>query len=289
MRYIQTGPPPALADLVACLWAVESPGDESGSDDPQIQRILPDGRAEVIFHLADPFRDARTRRAQARGLVAGQLTHAISLEPGRRIRTLGIRLTPAGVRAFVGTPHHLLTDTITPLDDVDRPLARRLQSKLSDTAPVEDALDSLGGALLAERPRPVRAEALSALGLVERRAGLLTVDDLRAGTGLSFRTLERMFLDLAGVAPRLYLRLVRFRHAVREAEAKNSRRWTDVALACGYYDHAHFTRDFRAFAGCAPSEWLASDERTLMSWFAGAVDARSYTTRSAHQGKEPHP
>jgi AraC-like DNA-binding protein len=239
LRYVQTCPPRALADFVACLWAVESDGHE-----PQVQRILPDGRAEIIFHLADPFRDAGSGRAQAHGLVAGQLTHSISLKPGRRIRTLGIRLNPAGMQAFVGTPHHLLTDTITPLDDVHRPFGRRVLAAQSAGGSIEEALDSLAGVLLAERPRPVRPDALNAFGLVERRAGLLTVDDLRTGTGLSFRTLERIFLNLAGVPPRLYLRLVRFRHAVREAEAKNSRRWTDVALACGYYDHAHFTRDF---------------------------------------------
>jgi hypothetical protein len=34
--------------------------------------------------------------------------------------------------------------------------------------------------------------------------------------GLTGRTLERTFLDLAGVSPRLNLRLVRFRYAARE-------------------------------------------------------------------------
>jgi AraC-like DNA-binding protein len=160
---------------------------------------------------------------------------------------------------------------VTPLDAVDRPLAVRLTSVLSDKAPVEDLLDALGRALAIDPPRPLRVEAMAALRLVDERAGLLTVDDVCVSTGLSARTLERIFLDLAGVSPRLYLRLVRFRHAVREAETKMSRRWTDVALACGYYDHAHFTRDFRSFAGCPPSAWLESNERELTSWFCAAT------------------
>jgi AraC-like DNA-binding protein len=280
VRYVQAPPPRALADFVSCLWGLDGAGSASPLGERHIQRILPDGRAEIILHLADPFRDVGSENSQPRALTAGQLTRSISVRPGGRVRTIGIRLTPAGARALLGTPHYLLTDTMTPLDAVDARLADRMTSVLSDTGPVEDVLNGLALTLAANRVRPPRTEALAALRLVDRSAGLITVDDLCACTSLSPRTLERLFLDLAGVSPRLYLRLVRFRHAVREAEAKKSRRWTDIALACGYYDHAHFTRDFRSFAGCAPSEWLASDERTLTRWFCGAGEGVSHAADS---------
>jgi AraC-like DNA-binding protein len=32
--------------------------------------------------------------------------------------------------------------------------------------------------------------------------------------------------------------------------------WTDLALACGYFDHAHFIHDFRAFSDFTPSAYL---------------------------------
>ena len=33
--------------------------------------------------------------------------------------------------------------------------------------------------------------------------------------------------------------------------------WTTLALELGYYDHAHFIRDFRAAVGRSPAEYEA--------------------------------
>jgi len=59
-----------------------------------------------------------------------------------------------------------------------------------------------------------------------------------------------------GLTPKLYCRVQRFQQVLRLLDTGRPFDWANVALACGYYDQAHFIRDFRAFSGLSPTTYL---------------------------------
>lgn len=107
---------------------------------------------------------------------------------------------------------------------------------------------------------PAMARALSMLdgGADESRIAVVA-----RAVGMSERQLERRFRARVGVTPKHYARLRRFERAV--TLARQSPSLTAAAIDAGYYDQAHFIRDFRTFVGEAPGAFLKRSEGSRMS------------------------
>ena len=67
--------------------------------------------------------------------------------------------------------------------------------------------------------------------------------------------LRRLFREQAGVAPKQFARIERFRRLVRRLPGRAS--WAALALETGYVDQAHMIREFRAFSGTSPGRYRA--------------------------------
>lgn len=136
---------------------------------------------------------------------------------------------------------------------VARELARvaRSATNLLECSRAAEAL------LAVEAPAPAD-ENVALRDLVERMAGdpgLTRVEQVAELAGVDVRTLQRRFLRLVGVSPKWVLQRYRLHEAA--AQLAELRSLAEVAAAAGYFDQAHFARDFRAVVGVAPSAYLA--------------------------------
>ncbi len=75
--------------------------------------------------------------------------------------------------------------------------------------------------------------------------------------GLSPKRFIQLFSQQVGLTPKVYCRVQRFQRVLQTVQLQQQVDWADVAAGCGYYDQAHFIRDFRAFSGFNPSAYLS--------------------------------
>ena len=85
--------------------------------------------------------------------------------------------------------------------------------------------------------------------------GLCSVQALAEEAGVAVRTLQRLFGQYVGVAPKWVINRYRLHEAVERLQSGRNVAWAELALALGYFDQAHFIRDFTQLVGRSPGEY----------------------------------
>ena len=172
---------------------------------------------------------------------------------------VGTKFRPGGFSGFYGRPVHELTDRFASLEDVfgsDGAALARDGAAAPDPAAKIACVEAF---LRARMPPPdpeVQLVHEVVLDMLEVPPGT-TVDEVARRHAVSTRTLQRLFRRHVGVGPKWVLRRYRLHEAAEQLAAGERRDWTSLALDLGYFDHAHFIRDFRAVVGRSPAEYEA--------------------------------
>src|SRR5262249_42585924 len=89
----------------------------------------------------------------------------------------------------------------------------------------------------------------TAAKLLHRTKGEYRIAELADYCEVSVRQLERGFRHVIGTSPKVFARTLRFQEAQRRLMFDPDADLTALAYECGYFDQAHFIKDFKAFAG----------------------------------------
>jgi|HubBroStandDraft_3_1064219.scaffolds.fasta_scaffold41077_2 AraC-like DNA-binding protein len=253
MRYREIQPSGAASRLIRCYWMLEHDASVSAP-----QRVVPDGRTELILNLGQPYESQRESgwKAQPRCFFMGQITGPLVLRAAGPAKMIGIRFHSHTAGRFLGVPMPEMTDAATSLHDISQPLFR-------DLGEVEE-LSDLDRIVEARVKRIEGDDQLLSFALRElERPGAISVRSVADKAGLSARQLERKFTSAVGIPPKLFARMQRFQR-VFPALDREATGWAEAAIHCGYYDQAHLIRDFREFAGKPPTVLLANE--TDLAW-----------------------
>ncbi|MDZ7671110.1 MAG: helix-turn-helix domain-containing protein [Gammaproteobacteria bacterium] len=188
-----------------------------------------------------------------------------------RFRLVGVELRPT---AFYRLMHHAadpFTDDITELHDVFPHHAQRLDEHLDPDGPIEQIIAGVEAFLRRQAARALKTSVVdAAVAQIGRNRGLVKIDELAGRAGLSGRQFRRQFATVVGVPPKHYAKIVQINTVIAALMADDTRRLQGLALDHGYYDHAHFVRDFQRFVSLNPSDFLRSGSSFLRTFLGNA-------------------
>ena len=224
------------------------------------------GPGNVRFQLAGEWRltadGAHVPTPQRSALFGPTDRAAVFASTGRAIM-LGAGLTPVAWAKLFDVEAVAMANRVRELADfVGADEAGRLHADLM-AAPDDDGIKAVLDAWFIARDRG-RAEADPRIAALHREllAEPEDVAALAAAVGVSERTLHRLCDRAFGFTPKQLLRQKRFLRTLERVRGVLDQPLSGL-IDDGYYDQAHFNRDFRQFMGMTPTEYFNSPREIM--------------------------
>jgi len=276
MNYQTFQPHPDLAPFVKCYWSLEVQAE----NDPERQRIIPDGCIEMAFILGDDIKrytfHSRRRASkeefilQPRAMVLGHTIEPFYIEPTGYVNTFAIRFYPYGFANFVTIPIKKLANKETPIEllfgeENSKALVQNINQATDSIQRIEIIekflLDILKDKTTIDKIVKMTVDALLSTN------GSATIGSILKEDLSKRRQLERNFIKQIGVSPKQLGKVIRLQTALKMLLNKKSGNLTNIAYESDYFDQAHFIKDFKEFTGVNPKAFLGSENMALSTLF----------------------
>jgi len=205
--------------------------------------------------------DRPKQRGAFRSFLAGLHDVHVFTEYEGEQRGIQINFTLLGAYRFLNLTMSDIANRCLDLGDLlGTSAVDRFADALQDAEDWSARFDLIDRFLLERlgRGRPMSPDIAWALKNLEASHGARSIGALSRALSCSRKTLIQRFHAQIGLSPKSVANILRFAFAVERIRAADEESWADLAVACGYYDQAHFNRDFRRFSGRTPREFQAA-------------------------------
>ncbi|HET6331137.1 MAG TPA: helix-turn-helix domain-containing protein [Holophagaceae bacterium] len=234
-------PAPDLAPFVAHFWSVA--WDLRGCE-PRVQETLPHPAVHIVFEPGN---------TRVGGVARGRFSRRLEGQG----HAFGIKFHPAGFHPFFGEPLSVLTDTLKTLPELFGDPGQALEDAVLGAEDDAVRIELAETFLRAWHPEPdPRVELLNRIAarIAEDRE-IRLVEDISERFSLGTRTLQRLFGRYVGVSPKWVIQRYRLHEALAQVDQGHPVDWASLALDLGYFDQAHFIKDFKALVGRTPASY----------------------------------
>jgi AraC-like DNA-binding protein len=272
MQHVSIAPTPPFAEFIERFWY--------SSDVPRHQkvRVVPTGTIELVFNLdEDELGFYDTEQPGSCKHFSGAIfsgAHARPLFVDTAKHVVGVHFKPGGAFRFLGVPASELANTHVDVEALWGRSAQDLREQLCAAANPARRFRVLERALAARLKNTLEEHRAvwAALEIFGRDAGEARTRDLAAHLGLSQRHFIKIFSKQVGITPKQFGRVQRFQRALELTRSSSTPDWTDIVVACGYFDQSHLIHDFQTFSGLTPTEFHRQrSERVLTNHLPLAI------------------
>jgi AraC-like DNA-binding protein len=243
IRYQESKPNKEIEDFVYCFWQLKTLKTLNYDYN---YRVVSDGCIDIFFNHKQPTEN----------FVMGFSRKFVQFTIGREFDYIGIRFLPAAFPLLFRIDAKTLSNQSQALNKIIPNFSEWINSEIKPENSFENITNKLNKKLI-DCSKNIDTDYdhrfLNSLKLIFQKKGYLdTEKDLNMG--LSPRQLRRVFNFYIGTTAKSFSNVVRFQHILNAKPSKQSLKENKLYFDVGFFDQAHFIKNFKTFYGVTPSE-----------------------------------
>lgn len=234
---------------------------KTNSSMSDVWRLIPFGQISMLFLYGDlheySLRNAEEEmKTTPRSFIVGQLRKPIWLKFQGHTRLTKVQFKPAGIQRIMTYQMDEFTDLpCIALEDIWGKQANQVLESVfeapDDLSRVEVLNRFFSQKLLPETAQEAYVE--HTLSQLYQSTGSCRLANLEQQLGITGRQLERIFRAKVGLSPKEVGRFIRLNAAFTRLNKNPDQSLSNLAYELGYFDPAHFSKDFTRLTGLSPS------------------------------------
>ena len=268
MIYREILPHPILTQHIECFWELTFAPEEVNQ---QYEVMVPDCTFDLIFSAYPVILEFINRKfstkMNAGGAFVGQKTSSVRFSVKHPQTVLGIRFKPFAFAHLFPIAPITITNRTLPIEQLFhlRQEDWRLIHKIlrqNDFIKKGQLCEQLTLRLLKD---DLKVDQLfrAQVNYILDRKGQLEVRELFSEFGVSKVTLHKHFIEKMGLPPKTVTRIWRLNYFLGLKKQCSQNSLTSLALESGYYDQAHFIREFKRFFPDSPRQFFKQKSQLL--------------------------
>ncbi|MEH6344354.1 MAG: helix-turn-helix transcriptional regulator [Bermanella sp.] len=252
-----------LAHCAQAFWVAKN----SDNTDALTYKILSDCGASLIFNFGGSFgleRNGEIIKSVERSVIVGPGKDLLKMTFSGPVSAVGIHFLPMAGHLFFKQDMNQLANRF--MDDSQAIVNDLFQSNSSSFEKLKLLVEEAGPeevsqylqkmllAVLADY-KTLAQDRLMTLFYTLENNSQLGLTELSEQLGVSVRDIQRLFKQYVGVTPNVYMRLNKINQLKTKIANNEFSTLTELAIDSGYFDQAHFIRDFKLFMQETPKQY----------------------------------
>ena len=263
MRYTEVFPDDVFSRHIESYWHL-SPF--SGDKEAPLKLLLPTCTFNIIFTDQPCFVKSKMNTwifLPAGAAFFGQRNSCIHIKTKHRLNLCGVRFKPFAFAQIINMPIFKLNDAFLSLDQlfVINRLTSSLIRQIIETRESVLKLQLLNDLMyvLFKNSLSVDETLRAQLNYIMDRRGAVKVSEIFEEFKVSKVTLRKNFINKVGLTPKKVSQIWRINYVLQMKEDCPEKSLTALCLEAGFYDQAHFIKDFKLLFGVPPRKFFTQN------------------------------